>query len=302
MDHSPIKRLSLQQMKAALHEFDEHELHVFLTQNAGVVKQVAPKMVWGLISHPFIIEEMRVMICKKGRSRPVVNLLPMELHENELVFIDKHSTVMIDEYSQDIEAEGVTMTDELFRLAMGTTIPPSLDGHLRMFKLSLTDDEMAYICRLVDLLYDTIRRDDCSSRVFLGLAATFWWYVDQLYRSHKQANHLKSDREQEVFARFISLVNEHARQQHNLAYYADRLCLSPRYMGSMVKQVSGRSAKEWIDEALVTAIKVDLRHTTKPLKQIADEMAFPNTSFFSKFFKRMTNLTPLEYRKRGTTI
>jgi len=302
MDHSPIKRLSLQQMKAALHEFDERELHVFLTQNAGVVKRVAPRMVWSLVNHPFIIEEMRVMICKKGRSRPVINLLPMELHENELVFIDKHSTVMIDGYSQDIEAEGFTMTDELFRLAMGTTIPPSLDGHLRMFKLSLTHDEMAYICRLVDLLYDTIRREDCSSRVFLGLAATFWWYVDQLYRSHEQANHVKSDREQEVFARFISLVNEHARQQHNLAYYADRLCLSPRYMGSMVKQVSGRSAKEWIDEALVTAIKVDLRHTTKPLKQIADEMAFPNTSFFSKFFKRMTNLTPLEYRKRGTTI
>jgi len=88
-------------------------------------------------------------------------------------------------------------------------------------------------------------------------------------------------------------------QEHNLSFYANRLCLSPRYLGTLIGKASGRGAKEWIDEALTTTIKVDLRHTSKPLKQIAIDMQFPNMSFFSKFFKRMTGMTPIEYRRQN---
>ncbi|MBM6993350.1 MAG: AraC family transcriptional regulator [Prevotella sp.] len=299
MEKKTIRRLSLQEMQAVIHGLDEKDLHVYLNQNVAVLKQGFPRMVDKLLTQPFIIDEMRVMIIRQGQSKPIINLLPMDLHAGDLLFIGKNSTVVVEGYSDDVMAEGFSMSDELFRLAIGTAIPHSLDGHLRSFRLSLKADEMEYINRLIDLLYDTIRHTDYSSRVFLSLSAAFWWYLDSLYNTHEQATRQETDRDQQVFGRFISLVNEHARTQHNLAYYADRLCLSLRYMGTIVKQVSGRSAKEWIDEALVTAIKVDLRHTSKPLKQIADEMEFQNMSFFSKFFKRMTGLTPMEYRREA---
>ncbi len=300
MEKKDIRRLSLQEMQTVVHGLNEKDLHVYLSQNVGVLKQGFPGVVDQLLSQPFIIDEMRVMIIKQGHSTPIVNLLPMDLQAGDLLFIGKNSTVVLEGYSDDVLAEGFSMSDELFRLAMGTAMPHSLDGHLRSFRLSLKPDEMEYITQLITLLYDTIRQTDYNSRVFLSLASAFWWYLDSLYSSHVQANRQETNRDQEVFGRFISLVNEHARTHHNLAFYADRLCLSLRYMGTLVKQVSGRSAKEWIDEALVTAIKVDLRHTTKPLKQIADEMEFPNMSFFSKFFKRMTGLTPMAYRHEST--
>jgi len=63
-----------------------------------------------------------------------------------------------------------------------------------------------------------------------------------------------------------------------------------------VRQASGITAKEWIDRAIVTRIKVELRHTDKPVAQISDEMGFPNPSFFSKYFKRLTGITPAAFK------
>ena len=71
-------------------------------------------------------------------------------------------------------------------------------------------------------------------------------------------------------------------------------------MSTLVKQVSGKAAKQWIDDAIVARIKVELRHSDKSGAQIADELNFPNPSFFSKYFKRMTGLTPRDYREQAT--
>ena len=73
-------------------------------------------------------------------------------------------------------------------------------------------------------------------------------------------------------------------------------------MGTIVKRVSGHTAKHWIDEALVTRCKAELLHTTKLVVQVSEEMNFPNPSFFSKFFKRMTGVTPAQYRKDNGVV
>lgn len=85
-------------------------------------------------------------------------------------------------------------------------------------------------------------------------------------------------------------------REHQIAFYADRLCLTERYLGTLVHQVSGVTAQEWIDRAIIMEIKVKLRHTNLSLKQISDDLNFPNPSIFSKYFKRLTSMTPLEYK------
>ena len=67
-------------------------------------------------------------------------------------------------------------------------------------------------------------------------------------------------------------------------------------MSSIINRVSGKPAKQWIDEAIIARVKVALRHSDKPLAVIADEMHFANTSFFTKYFKRLTGMTPLQFR------
>jgi YesN/AraC family two-component response regulator len=74
------------------------------------------------------------------------------------------------------------------------------------------------------------------------------------------------------------------------------MCLTEHYLGTVIRQASGITAKEWIDRALIEHIKIELKYSDKPIVQISEEMNFPNPSFFSKYFKRLTNQTPLEYK------
>jgi AraC-like DNA-binding protein len=123
--------------------------------------------------------------------------------------------------------------------------------------------------------------------------------VDYLWSRHEEANRLSQTREQRLFADFIQLVNKDAVREHQIDYYASRLCLSARYMSTLIKKVSGHAAKDWIDDALVTHAKIALKHSNKSVAQISEELNFPNPSFFSKFFRRMTSMTPGEYRGRA---
>jgi AraC-like DNA-binding protein len=75
------------------------------------------------------------------------------------------------------------------------------------------------------------------------------------------------------------------------------MCLTERYLSTIIRQTSSVTAKDWIDRALITRIKIELRHTDKPAAQIADEMHFANPSFFSKYFRRLTGMTPSDYKR-----
>ena len=81
-----------------------------------------------------------------------------------------------------------------------------------------------------------------------------------------------------------------------LGFYADKMCLTERYLGTVIRQTSGTTAKGWIDRAIITRVKVELRHTSKSVAQISEEMNFPNPSFFSKYFRRLTGMTPMDYK------
>ena len=85
---------------------------------------------------------------------------------------------------------------------------------------------------------------------------------------------------------------------HTLSFYADRLCITHRYLSRVIQQVSGTYAKEWIDRAIVPEAKVILKHSNLSVAAIAEELHFANPSFFNKYFKRLTGMTPNGYREK----
>ena len=196
----------------------------------------------------------------------------------------------------DLQGIGLSISDELFSLAIGNRIPGAFDGHLRDFQLHLQPDEQEYLDQLHLMLYRQLRQPEGSSQVTLHLLSAFLWQVDHLWSRNEQSHRESQTREQRLFADFIQLVSQYAPEHHTIDYYASRLCLTPRYLSSIIKQVSGKSAKQWIDDALVTRIKIDLKHTDKPIASICDDMNFPNPSFLTKFFKRITGMTPSQYQ------
>ena len=106
------------------------------------------------------------------------------------------------------------------------------------------------------------------------------------------------NRKGQLFKKFIHLVHTNCTAQRDVAFYAEQLCISTRYLSAITKEVGQISAKEIIDEFLTLEIKVALQSTNLSLKEIADRYNFPDQSFFGRYFKKHTGMSPKEYRAK----
>ena len=245
----------------------------------------------------FVLPEMRVIVLTRGYVTPIVNLTQHRFEAGQLIFLSQNSIVEPHGFSDDIQGFGLSLTDEIARLVFPNDLPKLMDGHVRDCNFSLSEEEMKQVEALHTLLYNIIHSEQKAAQVILNLTAAFLWQADYLWNRHENESRGSLSREQRVFTDFVQLVSRYAIQEHNIDFYAQHLFLSPRYMSTLVKQVSGKAAKQWIDDAIITRIKVELRHTNKSAAEIADEMNFPNPSFFCKYFKRMTGMTTQVFRE-----
>lgn len=245
----------------------------------------------------FVLPEMRVIVLTRGYVTPIVNLTQHRFEAGQLIFLSQNSIVEPHGFSDDIQGFGLSLTDEIARLVFPNDLPKLMDGHVRDCNFSLSEEEMKQVEALHTLLYNIIHSEQKAAQVILNLTAAFLWQADYLWNRHENESRGSLSREQRVFTDFVQLVSRYAIQEHNIDFYAQHLFLSPRYMSTLVKQVSGKAAKQWIDDAIITRVKVELRHTNKSAAEIADEMNFPNPSFFCKYFKRMTGMTTQVFRE-----
>lgn len=106
----------------------------------------------------------------------------------------------------------------------------------------------------------------------------------------------QSKRSKAIFDRFVALVVEYHTQQRTVGFYAKKLSLTPKYLSKLVKNVTGRSAPEWIDSYVILEAKNLLKYSGVTIKEIVYRLNFPNQSVFYKFFKARTGMTPSEFR------
>lgn len=106
-------------------------------------------------------------------------------------------------------------------------------------------------------------------------------------------------RQTELFHRFVALVHEHCTREREVGFYADRLCISTRYLSSIVRGVSHGSAKEFIDRAVILEIKVLLQSTDLSIQEIAYRLHFPDQSYLGRYFRHHTGLSPTGFRNAG---
>ena len=248
---------------------------------------------------PFTINDHRFGMIINGEAHINFNLQDRHVTAGTLVYLGPGSIINPIRLSDDLRIFVIGLfTDFPMPFAQGQ-MPSAFNGQVRDFQLPVADEDLMIARRIFDTLWTIVRQPDYHRPTVTALVAALMHHYDQLY--HRQTDQQAQSRshEQTIFDRFLQLVNQHCVQQHQLAYYANRLCLTQRYLGTVVRQASGMTAKDWIDRALVTHIKIELRHSDKPVTQISDELCFPNPAFFSKYFKRLTGVTPQHYRQHG---
>ena len=107
-------------------------------------------------------------------------------------------------------------------------------------------------------------------------------------------------RKEEIMARFILLISENFREHRQVSFYSDQMCISAKHLSSVVKELSTFTAGEWIERYVTVEAKVLLRTTDLTIQEIATRLNFTNQSFFGKYFRHQTGMSPSAYRKSAS--
>ena len=249
-------------------------------------------LVIGQSQQPFVIDDYRLGIFVSGEIHVNINLVERRITPGTIVFLGPGTIISPISFSGKIEVYGLGLFDD-FPLPQ---MPSAFNGQVRDFQIKVSESDIATARHIIDTIWHAVHQPDYNRQTVSSLVAAMMHLYDGIYRQHIDLLKASQSRKQTIFDRFISLVNQHATREHQIRFYADKMCLTERYLSTIIRQMSGTTAKEWIDRAIIARIKVELKHSNKSVAQISDETYFPNPSFFSKYFKRLTGLTPLEYR------
>lgn len=246
---------------------------------------------------PFSINDHRMGIVLKGSIDANINLVEKHIEGGSLMFLGPGTIIHPKHFSDDLEIYGFALSNRFPMPFTDEQMPAALNGHVRDFQLPVSEADISTALHIVRTLWHVVHQPEYNRLLVSNLVAAQMHHYDALYRQYVGQQQASRSREQTIFDRFIQLVNQHAAKEHQISFYASRMCLTERYLGTVIRQASGVTAKEWIDRAVISRIKVELRHTDNSVANISEQMNFPNPSFFSKYFKRLTQMTPNEYRE-----
>ena len=143
---------------------------------------------------------------------------------------------------------------------------------------------------------------DFSSEIIGGLiAATIYKVGDILTHyltEHPEVDSPIHNRAEEYFRQFTELLGEHYKHERSVGFYARQLCITPKYLTTLIKRISGKSVSEWIDNYVVLEAKTLLKYSNMSVQEIAYYLNFPNQSFFGSYFKRNAGMSPSQYKAK----
>ena len=143
---------------------------------------------------------------------------------------------------------------------------------------------------------------DFSSEIIGGLiAATIYKVGDILTHyltEHPEVDSPIHNRAEEYFRQFTELLGEHYKHERSVGFYARQLCITPKYLTTLIKRISGKSVSEWIDNYVILEAKTLLKYTNMSVQEIAYYLNFPNQSFFGSYFKRNAGMSPSQYKAK----
>ena len=143
---------------------------------------------------------------------------------------------------------------------------------------------------------------DFSSEIIGGLiAATIYKVGDILTHyltEHPEVDSPIHNRAEEYFRQFTELLGEHYKHERSVGFYARQLCITPKYLTTLIKRISGKSVSEWIDNYVILEAKTLLKYSNMSVQEISYYLNFPNQSFFGSYFKRNAGMSPSQYKAK----
>ena len=243
-----------------------------------------------------------IPICLKGKVQFESKGEVLTISERQLVIIPPGTTLENPMTSPDYDFRFVCLTSNIINTQLHSYLDiwnqAIYSGGLRIHEMSEYD--MQRITMFFTLLKMTLESSYASDRyrkdiIHSLLKAGLVELCSTLEKSVKSASQKRSHAES-IFQQFLDMINSERDKRQCVAWYAGKLCISPKYLTALCMKYSGKTAKQWIDECISESVRLYLKSTDMSMKEIAFRLGFPNTSYFSRYVKKTFGMSPLAFR------
>lgn len=252
------------------------------------------------VGAPIKIRFTMMLFCMHGEMDVQLNLTSHTLRAGEMLLVNEGTVAM-----------GLSMDPSMRMFIMGFTRgfldsrPPSRLGSMvftQLIKSPLIELGTEYMEKFLSV-YRVI--NSCLSRPDFGMKNELVWsglqMMECLLCDRLQTSAVSDagmTRKQIITRDFIRLVGAHASSRRDISFYANELCVSTKYLGQVVMEVSGKTPRTWICRQVVLEAKAMLEDPMMTVQQVSEALNFANQSFFGTFFRQHTGMSPKAYRTR----
>lgn len=254
-----------------------------------------------LPSEPVRMGCILVALCLKGRASYTVDTVNYNVEPGDVLVIGAGQATYGCQISKDCSGIGLMISESFFEETIkGVHEMSSLFLFARTHPVCrLQQDEVEAILRYYSIMK---QKTEEKSHHFLretvqSLFTTMVYDLGNAIYRFVNSSDLRHTRSEKIFTDFIKLVEQNFRTERRVQWYGRQLCISPKYLLEAVKTASRRTPNEWIDNYVTLELRVQLRNSSKSIKEIAQEMNFSNQSFLGKYFKEHVGMSPSQYRK-----
>ncbi|MCI9845526.1 AraC family transcriptional regulator [Flavobacterium pectinovorum] len=255
--------------------------------------------------YPFQSTNTGILLMISGKMKVQVNFETFIVSPNDILIISPHSIINFLEVIEPVQNIGIVFTEEF---ALRNILNYQDVRLLRFIELqdtpvlSLSESNFLIVFDLLKKMHKfnvgedgfTYYKDEKIFHYFNLVALE----IMDIYRDQVNKVDLRTNRKKEIIKDFLSLLSIHVRDKRNVQFYADKLFITPGHLSKLLKEVSGNTSREVIEEAVVMEARNMLVDSSLSLAEIAEKLNFSDPSFFGKFFKKKMKITPKAFRDK----
>lgn len=246
-------------------------------------------------SEPYKIPRSIIGICLSGQCSFKLNLKRHEVKSPAILTLMPGQIIENIEYSPDFEGHAIVLSKRFIDML---NIPMWQQQYIALYDKPINrifSDYTQQVSLFLVMLRSAASDVENPYRLQVIenlIRALFYGGISKFHKMESDSVSYKNS----IVERYIELVQTHYREERIIGFYADKLCITPKYLSKLVKEYTGRSAGEWIENYVILEARAMLQSSDMTIQQIASSLNFPNQSFFGKYFKRATGLSPKQYR------
>ena len=257
------------------------------------------------LNDPVRVNALQVLLVLEGSIDLSIDYVLFQASTNTVVTIMPTHITKVMKYSPNFKGRLMAVSRAFLEQSMMPNHSSSMIQYMKIRKnptILLQESEIKTLDESMLRLRQTILQTSHHLQRLLIQNTLMGFFIEMgnIFSERKEYNTPPSlTRKEELFESFLRILYMYCKEQHVVSFYAEQLYITPQYLSLILKELTGRSANKWIDEALMQEAKILLKAPQATVQQVADALHFSDQSTFGKFFKKHAGMSPMEYRKNS---